>query len=173
MAGVISGIPVKEGDQVKAGQPLIILEAMKMENQIAAPVAGTVRSIGVSEGDSVHRRTCPAGFGVGVSHARAFAQQVDRPLIEFTLAPLFTDDGIALAMMGISVVFAALVLVATVIILLPRVLAKISPELAPQTEVRPSLADEEAELSAELLAVIAAAVAETVRVPHRIVRIGG
>ncbi len=53
MAGVIRSIQVKKGDQVKAGQPLIILEAMKMENQIAAPVAGTVRTIAVAIGDSV------------------------------------------------------------------------------------------------------------------------
>ena len=51
------------------------------------------------------------------------AQQDDRPLIEFTLAPLFEDYGIPLAVMGIFVVFMALVLVVVFITLLPRVLA--------------------------------------------------
>ncbi len=53
MAGVIKSVLVKEGQQVKQGEPLVILEAMKMENQITAPVAGSVKSIGVKEGDSV------------------------------------------------------------------------------------------------------------------------
>jgi glutaconyl-CoA decarboxylase len=53
MAGAIQSILVKQGDTVKQGQALVVLEAMKMENQITAPVAGTVKSINVAEGDSV------------------------------------------------------------------------------------------------------------------------
>lgn len=53
MAGAIKSILVKQGDSVKQGQPLVILEAMKMENQITAPVAGTVKSFDVTEGGSV------------------------------------------------------------------------------------------------------------------------
>lgn len=53
MAGSIKSILVKPGDQVKQGQPLVILEAMKMENQITAPMAGTVQRVDVKEGDSV------------------------------------------------------------------------------------------------------------------------
>ena len=53
MAGAIKSILVKPGDQVKQGQPLVVLEAMKMDNQITAPVAGTVASVDVSEGQSV------------------------------------------------------------------------------------------------------------------------
>ncbi len=53
MAGVIKSVLVKLSAQVKQGQPLVVLEAMKMENQISAPVAGTVKSIDVHEGDSV------------------------------------------------------------------------------------------------------------------------
>ena len=53
MAGVIMSILVDQGDSVKQGQPLVVLEAMKMENQITAPVAGTVKSVDVKEGDSV------------------------------------------------------------------------------------------------------------------------
>lgn len=54
MAGKIISIKVKRGEQVKAGQVLCILEAMKMENEITAPTAGTVREILVSEGASVN-----------------------------------------------------------------------------------------------------------------------
>ena len=53
MAGVIRAVLVKLTEQVKSGQPLVVLEAMKMENQITAPVAGTVTRIDVKEGESV------------------------------------------------------------------------------------------------------------------------
>lgn len=53
MAGTIKSVLVKPGDVVKQAQPVVILEAMKMENQITAPVAGTVKSIAVAVGDSV------------------------------------------------------------------------------------------------------------------------
>lgn len=53
LPGTIVKILVKEGDQVKVGQPLLILEAMKMENEIEALQAGTVTSIAVAQGDTV------------------------------------------------------------------------------------------------------------------------
>ena len=53
MPGTILGVNVKEGDVVKAGQPIFVLEAMKMESDIVAPVAGTVSGIGVAKGASV------------------------------------------------------------------------------------------------------------------------
>ena len=52
-AGVIKSLLVKPDDQVQQGQPLVVLEAMKMENQITAPAGGRVRSVGVKQGDSV------------------------------------------------------------------------------------------------------------------------
>ena len=51
--GLIARLLVQEGAQVEAGQPIIILEAMKMENQIRAPRSGTVSQIEVSEGQVV------------------------------------------------------------------------------------------------------------------------
>jgi biotin carboxyl carrier protein len=51
--GKIMEIFVKEGDAVKVGQPVLKMEAMKMENVINATVAGTVGSIQVNEGDAV------------------------------------------------------------------------------------------------------------------------
>ncbi len=53
LPGLILKILVKEGDEVKAGQNLLIMEAMKMENEIQAKTDGTVTSINVKEGDSV------------------------------------------------------------------------------------------------------------------------
>ena len=47
MPGVILDIRVKEGDKVKEGDVVAILEAMKMENEIVAPAAGTITSINV------------------------------------------------------------------------------------------------------------------------------
>lgn len=54
MPGKILKILVKEGEQVKTGQGLLILEAMKMENEIPAPKDGVVKKILVKEGDTVN-----------------------------------------------------------------------------------------------------------------------
>ena len=53
LPGVIIEISVKEGQAVKAGQKVAVLEAMKMENEIAAPADGVVTSIRVAKGDSL------------------------------------------------------------------------------------------------------------------------
>ncbi|MDD3033768.1 MAG: biotin/lipoyl-binding protein [Bacteroidales bacterium] len=53
LPGVILEVSVKEGDSVKKGQKLIVLEAMKMENVIEANSDGKVTSIKVNKGDSV------------------------------------------------------------------------------------------------------------------------
>ncbi len=53
LPGVILDIKVKEGDEVKKGQTLVILEAMKMENSINADRDGKIASIKVSKGESV------------------------------------------------------------------------------------------------------------------------
>ena len=54
MPGTILNIGVTVGDIVKKGQVLVILEAMKMENEIVAPSDGTVASINVASGTSVN-----------------------------------------------------------------------------------------------------------------------
>jgi acetyl-CoA/propionyl-CoA carboxylase biotin carboxyl carrier protein len=53
MQGTIVKVVVEVGQQVEIGQPIVVLEAMKMENQIAAEKAGTVKEIKVSPGDTV------------------------------------------------------------------------------------------------------------------------
>ena len=54
MPGTVLDIKVAEGAAVKAGQVVLILEAMKMENEISAPADGTVASIPVAKGASVN-----------------------------------------------------------------------------------------------------------------------
>lgn len=53
IAGRVISIKVKVGDAVKSGDVLLLLEAMKMENEIKAPTDGVVREIPVREGDRV------------------------------------------------------------------------------------------------------------------------
>ena len=53
LPGVILEIKVKEGDAVKRGQTLLVLEAMKMENDIKADRDGKVTAIKVSKGESI------------------------------------------------------------------------------------------------------------------------
>jgi pyruvate carboxylase subunit B len=54
MPGNIVDVLVKDGDQVSAGQPVLVTEAMKMETEIQAPIAGTVTGIFVTKGDAVN-----------------------------------------------------------------------------------------------------------------------
>jgi len=54
MPGRVVLLRVRVGDSVRIGEPLCVLEAMKMENEITAPRAGTVKEILVSEGSSVN-----------------------------------------------------------------------------------------------------------------------
>lgn len=53
MPGVILDIKVKEGDSISEGQVVVILEAMKMENEIVSEFTGTVSAIRVKKGDTV------------------------------------------------------------------------------------------------------------------------
>lgn len=54
--GTIQEVFVKEGQKVKAGESLLILEAMKMQNQIAMPFDGKVKKIHVKVGDRIPKR---------------------------------------------------------------------------------------------------------------------
>ena len=54
MPGNILDVKVKAGESVSEGQPLVILEAMKMENDIVAPKAGVVAAVHVKKGDVVN-----------------------------------------------------------------------------------------------------------------------
>jgi oxaloacetate decarboxylase alpha subunit len=53
LAGIICKVLVAPGQEVAAGEPVLMLEAMKMETAVSAPTAGVIDHINVSEGDSV------------------------------------------------------------------------------------------------------------------------
>lgn len=53
MPGVVVELLVAEGDMVEDGQPLLLLEAMKMQNEILAPQAGLVAGLHVAQGQAV------------------------------------------------------------------------------------------------------------------------
>ena len=53
MPGKVVKLNARAGDAVTEGQGILVIEAMKMENEIVAPITGVVREIGVSEGDTV------------------------------------------------------------------------------------------------------------------------
>lgn len=63
MPGLIHSLKVAEGDTVKKGDPLLILEAMKMENVIKSPGDGTVTRIHVQEKASVEKGAMLMSFG--------------------------------------------------------------------------------------------------------------
>ena len=53
LPGTINDIKVKVGDKVNAGDTVVVLEAMKMQNNIEAETSGTIASINVNKGDAV------------------------------------------------------------------------------------------------------------------------
>lgn len=57
LPGTIIEILVQPGDEIQAGQAVVVLEAMKMENELQAEFAGTVTSVNVQEGDVVRAGT--------------------------------------------------------------------------------------------------------------------
>jgi pyruvate carboxylase subunit B len=55
MPGLIVRVNVKVGDTVQAGQGIVVMEAMKMENELRATAAGTVKSVDVAPGTAVEK----------------------------------------------------------------------------------------------------------------------
>ena len=55
MSGTVVRIVVREGQEVKEGEPIMILEAMKMENEVVSPKTGKIEKILVKEGDKVNQ----------------------------------------------------------------------------------------------------------------------
>lgn len=53
LPGLIVNVLVKVGDQVKAGQKIMVMEAMKMENDINSGINGTVKTLNVKAGDNI------------------------------------------------------------------------------------------------------------------------
>ncbi|MCX5755550.1 MAG: biotin/lipoyl-binding protein [Gemmatimonadetes bacterium] len=57
MPGLVVRVTAAVGDVVQAGQPLVAIEAMKMENELRAPAAGTVRAVHATPGSPVEKGT--------------------------------------------------------------------------------------------------------------------
>ena len=57
MPGVVLEINVAEGDEVTADQPLALIESMKMQTELRAPIAGTVSAVNVTVGESFEKST--------------------------------------------------------------------------------------------------------------------
>ncbi len=53
MPGLVVGVPVEQGARVEQGQTVVVLEAMKMENDLSSPIAGTIKEVRVSKGQTV------------------------------------------------------------------------------------------------------------------------
>ena len=56
MPGLVVAIPVNEGDAIEKGQVILILESMKMQNELKSPRAGTMGRIRVKPGESVEQK---------------------------------------------------------------------------------------------------------------------
>jgi len=63
MPGLVLNILVKEGDEVKKGDSLVVLEAMKMENIIKSPADVVIKKVEVSQGDKIEKNTVLIQFG--------------------------------------------------------------------------------------------------------------
>jgi biotin carboxyl carrier protein len=63
MPGLVSHVLVEEGAEVQRGQAVVVLEAMKMENDLPAPRAGVVKSLRVSKGQAVNQGDLLAVIG--------------------------------------------------------------------------------------------------------------
>src|SRR5712691_10779050 len=55
MPGLVLGIPLDAGATVARGQAVVVLEAMKMENDLPSPIAGTIKEVRVSKGQTVNQ----------------------------------------------------------------------------------------------------------------------
>ncbi len=62
MPGLVLEIRVTVGQEIKKGDPVIVLEAMKMENILKSPTDGIVKNIGVTKGDKVEKNTVLVSF---------------------------------------------------------------------------------------------------------------
>ena len=63
MPGMIVNYEKQVGDAVNEGETVVILEAMKMENALPAPVSGTIKAVNFSSGDSVQKNDVLAVIG--------------------------------------------------------------------------------------------------------------
>jgi biotin carboxyl carrier protein len=63
MPGLVVKLPIKEGDKVETGDVLVILESMKMQNELRSPQDGVVTEVNIKEGDSVEQKEVMVKLG--------------------------------------------------------------------------------------------------------------
>ena len=78
MNGRVVAVLVKQGERVEAGQPVMTLEAMKMEHVHAAPIAGTISAIDVVEGEQVTTGKIVAEIEADCAQSLMATSAVDR-----------------------------------------------------------------------------------------------
>ncbi len=62
MPGLVVDVRVKEGDAVKQGDGLIVLQAMKMENIIKSPAEGSIKKVHIKKGDAIEKNQVMISF---------------------------------------------------------------------------------------------------------------
>ncbi len=62
IAGIVMRVPTQVGDDVRVNELMVVLEAMKMETRINAPITGRIKSLKVEPGDAVKRNQILADF---------------------------------------------------------------------------------------------------------------
>jgi pyruvate carboxylase subunit B len=76
MPGLVVRVSVRPGDQVQAGQGVVVIEAMKMENELKAPAAGVVKAVQVAAGSAVEKGAVLVEFEAGTEGQQ---RSVDTP----------------------------------------------------------------------------------------------
>ena len=77
MPGAVLAVHVAGGDRVESGDPLVTLEAMKMEHAVPAPIAGLVSEILVQPGDQVTRGQLLCLIESGIEALRSDTQPLE------------------------------------------------------------------------------------------------
>ena len=81
MPGTVLAVLVAAGDAVQPRQPLVVLEAMKMEHPVASPFEGVVKAVRVDPGDRVAGGQCSSSSRV---RRYAVARSATQPAVRFT-----------------------------------------------------------------------------------------
>ena len=95
MPGTVVSVAVEVGAEVVAGQPVLVLEAMKMQHTVSAPYAGVVSQIEVTPGDPGGRRgsSCRRGPRRGTSMSNTFSESEERQTLRKEVARLASKYG--------------------------------------------------------------------------------
>ena len=100
MPGTILKVNVSVGQAVKAGQVLVVLEAMKMENEIMAPCDGVVSAVPVAKGASVNTGDLLVAIGGTVVAAAPAAAPAPAPVAAPAAAPVAAGESVTAPMPG-------------------------------------------------------------------------